>query len=172
MPSRIVPSLFGALVAAVSGPSDGPAHTHLPAGHPVAFALYPEATLAQQAGSASPALLQAAADGWAWHAVPSFNLFLALVVFLFLIEDRCVPSLRCGLEFGPHVEHDRTREQAGRVRVLTPPAPPPFVRAPRSEQMRTGDRRLGRRAHRRALLVRGRRRPATRPRPGREARPA
>jgi len=91
MPSQIVPSLLAALQSATFGYSADDALL-LGAADPAqqqqtpVFALYPDSV---RAGLSNDAL--ASSDGsWASHFVPTVNLFLALVVFLFLVEERSV----------------------------------------------------------------------------------
>lgn len=79
--SQIVPSLLAALYGAIIGSSTDETSLGV---------LYPTSIRACFAGEDDNF---SDSDGsWAWHVVPAVNLFLALVVLLFLIEDRCVPD--------------------------------------------------------------------------------
>lgn len=85
MPSRILPSLLSSFFASLSS-SPQPSSSSSAAALAPALALYPSTI------TFAPALPGTAAGlEWRGQLVPLFNLVLGLVVFLFLVEERCVP---------------------------------------------------------------------------------
>ena len=115
MPSQIVSSLLAALHETTFSYSvDSALLGAAPVADPVA-SLYPasiRAGLLADGAAAADAFASNGGSTWASHVVPSVNLFLALLVFLFLVEERYVqlPSLACQVRASRRASKRAARE--------------------------------------------------------------